>query len=141
MRDVSFFALVILTLSVVPSVGQEPAWEGKLEETFYVFTLEIDRDGRIYAVDREQHQVHIFDASGERIRTLGEGGKGPGEFQTSFTISLAPEEERFAVRDRNRRVSLFSREGTFQSSFVLPSILPPENLAFVKDTLFVLRGL
>lgn len=137
--------LCILIITVEYSYSQDYinddyTKEWRLKDTFYITKIEIGSTGRIYAADSEKHQVYIFDASGERIRTVGEKGKGPGEFQTPIAITLAPEEERFAVRDRNRRVSLFSREGKFQSSFILPSILPSENLAFVKDTLLVLGG-
>lgn len=138
-----YFVYLILTFIFMPLLvqAQDPVQKWTLEDTFLVTSIEISGNGKIFAVDSEQHQVHIFNASGERVRTVGGEGKGPGEFQNPSAIALGPDEEKFAVRDRNRRVSFFSLDGTYQHSFVLPKpILPSSNMEFVNDSTLVLGG-
>lgn len=132
---------IFFVLAVPPSIAQEPVKEWKLAETFFITTIAIDDDGRIYAVDRDQNHVSIFDADGALIRTVGREGKGPGELRRPRAIALAADGETFVVRDQvNRRVSLFSREGDFQQSFAAPQILPSSSIAFVGDSLLVFGG-
>jgi len=140
MRFVSLLFISLSALNVTIATAQNPVEEWELEETFFVTRMDIDSNGHIYAVDREQHQIHIFNESGNRIETVGQEGEGPGEFSDPMAIALGPDEERFAVRDKNRRVSLFSRAGTYQSSFVLPQILPSSSMAFANDSLLILGG-
>lgn len=135
------YAILLFLSMPVLVQAQDPVQKWTLEDTFLVLTIEIDRTGRIYAVDADQHQVRIFDASGTFVRAVGREGKGPGELQNPFAIALGPEEERFAVRDRNRRVSFFARDGTYDDSFVLAKpILPTASMEFLSDSLLAIGG-
>ena len=122
--------------------GQESVKEWRLSGTFFITDAEVGDDGRIYAADKEQSQIRIFDADGDLIRAVGRKGKGPGEFQEPLAVALSPDERMFAVRDENRRVSLFSRDGTYQQSFVLSNILPSgsASMTFVNDSLLAIGG-
>lgn len=134
------FIIAVLSNMWTTGQAQTPVKEWELDNTFFVTDIEVSADGRIYAVDQEQHQVRIFDAEGTLVRVVGKEGKEPGEFQRPQAIALSPDEQTFAVRDWNRRVSLFSSEGTYQQSFVLPNILPSTSMAFVNDSLLVIGG-
>lgn len=122
--------------------AQVPTEEWRLGGTFFVTDAEIGNDGRIYTVDKEQSQIRIFDSNGSLIHAVGRKGKGPGEFQEPLAVALSPDERMFAVRDENRRVSLFSRDGTYQQSFVLSNILPSgsASMTFVSDSLLAVGG-
>ena len=40
-----------------------------------------DADGNIFINDRGNHRVQVFDSDGRYVRTIGQGGQGPGEFE------------------------------------------------------------
>lgn len=46
-----------------------------------VADLHVAADGRVYVSDPQANGVHVFDASGRHVRTIGREGEGPGEFR------------------------------------------------------------
>lgn len=46
-----------------------------------VADLHVGDDGRVYVSDPQANGVHVFDASGRQVRTIGREGEGPGEFR------------------------------------------------------------
>ncbi|PEN08873.1 hypothetical protein CRI93_03765 [Longimonas halophila] len=120
------------------SLAQTPDQEWTLNDTFYITSIDIDSEGRIYASDIEAHQIHIFGDDGSHIRSVGSEGQGPGEFMMPLCAELSPNEEQFVVRDWQNRVSFFTREGDYESSFVMTGHIPSEDLAFQNDSLLVM---
>jgi len=79
----------------------------------YVVT---DAQGRIYVADQDVMNIRVYDDSGRYIRTLGERGQGPMEFQSFEGLAINQEQELIALDRTNRRVTRFSTEGQLLST-------------------------
>jgi hypothetical protein len=79
---------------------------------FSVTDFEI-HDGNVYIVDEMAKTVHVFNASGERIRTLGREGSGPGEFRMPASVAFSDEGVLVMDPSHGKRVSLFGHDGRF----------------------------
>lgn len=44
-------------------------------------SIAVGHEGALYILDNGNHQVHVFDADGRHLRTMGRKGGGPGELQ------------------------------------------------------------
>lgn len=84
----------------------------------------------LYVADTQAHQVKVFDLTGRLVRTIGQRGEGPGEF--NYPTYLALSREGLLVADTmNARVQVvpleeggkplvFGRRGTRLGDFVRP---------------------
>ena len=75
-----------------------------------------DAQGRIYVADQEFMNIRVYDDSGRYIRTLGERGRGPMEFQSFDGLAINQEQELIALDRTNRRITRFSTEGQLLST-------------------------
>ena len=50
----------------------------------------VDGMGNSYLLDQQLSEIHVFDESGEWLRTMGRQGEGPGEFQNAGDMFFAP---------------------------------------------------
>ena len=65
--------------------------------------------------------VKVFSEDGKFVRQIGKKGKGPGELSNVFHITLDKESGTLYCNDRsNKRISVFSLEGDYLSSFRVP---------------------
>jgi DNA-binding beta-propeller fold protein YncE len=110
---------------------EEPVYSGdvlSLEEDFsigtsegqdeYVFSriggLDVDDDGKIYAIDSLSAHIRVFDDSGQFVWTIGRKGQGPGEFQMPGFVQATAQNE-IAVYDyQAQRLVFFSPDGTYR---------------------------
>ena len=73
----------------------------------------VDDDGTIYALDFKEQKIKVFDAEGQFVRSFGEKGQGPGEFQMPAGLHLAPGNE-LAVDDAlAKKMIYFTKEGKY----------------------------
>ncbi len=64
----------------------------------------------LYVSDTQAHQVKVFDMTGRQVRTIGQRGEGPGEF--NFPTYLALDKGKLIVADTmNARVQIFRLDG------------------------------
>lgn len=64
----------------------------------------------LYVSDTQAHQIKVFDVTGRLLRTIGQRGEGPGEFNFPTYLSLAG--DRLLVSDTmNARVQLLPLDG------------------------------
>lgn len=65
-----------------------------------------DSRGRTFLVHgMDASQIHLFDASGEFLRSIGSRGQGPGQFSYIYALALDDEENLYAF-DRQRMTVL-----------------------------------
>ena len=76
--------------------------------------INVDRNGNIYVLDRQQHRAYIFDKLGNFIKAIGGKGQGPGEFNTPIKIAV-DHKDRINVLE-NRRLHLFDSNTDFIKS-------------------------
>lgn len=73
-------------------------------------------DGVVYVVDSRSDVVRVYDTRGDLVRTIGGRGSGDGQFR--FPVSVAVDATRVVVGDKlNHRVQVFDRSGRFVRSF------------------------
>lgn len=77
-----------------------------------------DKGDRIYVVDAggidsAQHQVIIYDAEGNKLKTIGVRGSDAGEFNLPIQAAVAPDGTLYVLDAGNFRVQAFDSEGNF----------------------------
>ena len=91
-------------------------------ELYRVRTALFLSDGRIIVANGGSHELLLFDHVGQLLaRTGGEGG-GPGEFWHLTFLSAGPADSLFAYDRRERRVSVFDRNGVFARAVTLSGL-------------------
>lgn len=84
-----------------------------------IFDLTLDEHGNFYLADRTCPTVWVVDEKGKKLlRIGGEGLRGPGDL--SAPMSVAVSGDTLAILEAgNHRISFFSRNGDYLSSFPL----------------------
>jgi len=70
--------------------------------------LTADDQGRIYALDRKESHVKVFDAQGRYLRTIGRPGQGPGDLNEPIFVYFLRNE---LLVTQYERLSFFSPDG------------------------------
>jgi hypothetical protein len=76
----------------------------------------VDDKGYVYICDLQDRQIKVFDPDGLLVRTIGQKGEGPGEFQNIGEIALLPDGRLLVLDWEAHRISLFDPEGKFINS-------------------------
>ena len=71
----------------------------------------------IWVVETGAHQVSILDLSGNKLRSFGQRGSGPGEFNYPTSIWIDKQGQAYVVDALNYRIQIFDAEGNFISMF------------------------
>jgi hypothetical protein len=81
--------------------------------------LAVDGQENIYVLDFKEPFIRVFDKSGNRLRTFGKRGQGPGEIQGPMNLCLSPQGE-LLVNDRaNRFLHFYTPAGEYKGSLSL----------------------
>ena len=67
----------------------------------------IDRQGRVYVADFENHRIQIFKRDGNFITSFGKQGTGPGEFERTTDVAIDNQGDVFVVDWGNNRIQKF----------------------------------
>ena len=70
-------------------------------------------DGSVAVVDRTSAEVRIFDASGHHLRSIGQGGEGPGEFTIPYLLWVAAGDTLWVGDFYPGRYNVFTAQGQF----------------------------
>lgn len=100
------------TMHLVPEV-RIGVLDGPPEYMFgNVTSLGIDREGRIWAVDRQVPELRVFGPGGGHVMTVGQPGEGPGELKGPDGGLQILSDGRVLVRDPgNARIQVYSADG------------------------------
>jgi hypothetical protein len=85
----------------------EVAASGDELDFVLVQDLSVDSRGRIYVVGHSE-QVTVLDARGEKVRTIGRMGAGPGEFMGISSITVGAGDSLFVYDLQHQRVTVFA---------------------------------
>lgn len=86
-----------------------------------VSEFDVGADGRLFVFDRPSNVLLVFDAAGALLHRVGRQGAGPGEFNSNNGMVVL-RDGRLALWDaRNSRISFFSPDGEFLTSWVVPA--------------------
>jgi hypothetical protein len=116
---------VVVTNPEVPSWAPGSGWriteevrigkvDGEGPDLFgRIYSLAVDRGGRIWVLEGQSQELRVFSAAGEYIRTVGRRGGGPGEFSNALRIDLAPDGNLWVMDPRNNRLSVIDTAGRY----------------------------
>ena len=76
--------------------------------------IDVDSEGKIFVLDKQQCKVFIFNKFGNYIQAIGEKGQGPGEFSSPKKIFIDSEDRINVLEDR--RLHKFDNKADFIKS-------------------------
>lgn len=82
--------------------------------------IEQNARGQFIAVGEDATSLVVYGPTGKLVSRIGRSGEGPGEFARIQTLRVGNGDSIF-VADMRRRLSVFSPEGRFVRSVVLPA--------------------
>lgn len=103
----------------------------------------VDALGRVFVSDTGNKRIRVYDATGNFIRDIGEGGSLPGQLDEPAGLAVHPDGRLFVADTWNRRISVFSVEGVPLTSFRVrgwasePANRPYLGLDVERDILYV----
>lgn len=110
----------VLSLEEELSIGEV---EGEEEYMFQsIFTLAVNDRDDIYVMDSKAKHIKMFGQDGKYLKTIGQPGQGPGEFQNPAYMFFT-EQDQIIVYDMTR-LSYFSQDGSFLESDSIKPTLP-----------------
>ena len=77
-----------------------------------VIAVAADSRDNIYILDGLTQEIHVFDAAGGFLRTLGGQGQGAGEFREALGPAIAPGDTLWVADQGAPRYSIFGPDGT-----------------------------
>jgi len=89
-------------------------------------------NGELYVCDGYGNaRVHRFAADGTLIRSWGEPGSGPGQFNLPHGIGISPDDRVFVADRENDRIQIYSRDGQIMD--IWTHVQRPTDVAFDRD--------
>lgn len=102
------------------SVGEA---EGRKEYMLSrIIDIAVDSNGNIYAADRKENHIKVFDRNGRHVRTIGRPGQGPGEFDLVSRIQITPQDELMVYDRRAFKLTFFSLDGSYLRTVLLKGV-------------------
>ena len=102
-----------------------------------VADVAMDGDDNLFVLDRRNHQVRVFDLTGEYRFTVGGAGEGPSEFRDPKGIELLAD-DLMVVADRGNQLKVFARSDNGYEYVRTASVpLVPEGICSVEGRVFV----
>jgi len=113
-----------------PSFGKDTDWN----DLFYhlLCDLAVAPDGSIFIASSRQHKIFKFAPDGNLIKSFGQEGQGPGDFNGPGDLSIL-DEKLLVVGEYagSQRISFFDLEGSFKK--VLKTSRPPFRPIALRD--------
>lgn len=120
----------------IPLDLEEDLSIGREDDDNYMFyqvaKIDVYDQGNIYLLERGNYRLQKFDIAGRHLKTVGEKGQGPGEFERPYTFSLDKENNIYV--SEFRKIHMFNSKGKFVKSTLLANfttnffIIPDENI-------------
>lgn len=99
-----------------------------------------DTAGRIYLTDVQSPTIRVYERDGTFLRSIGQGGSGPGEFESIGALHV-DRHGRLLVADRSQaRITAFTRRGELIDTYPLPDIQRITQVHDLSDGRFLVVG-
>jgi hypothetical protein len=106
------------------TVDLKEIWQlgGEDDDTIFgvISQLVEDTAGNVYLLDSQLSEIPVYSPSGERLRTVGREGEGPGEFSNSFDMFLGPDGTLCVVQAFPGKIIRIKTTGDPADNFPLP---------------------
>ena len=87
------------------------------EEKFCPWGLACSSQGVMYACDRANHRIRVFNPAGAHVASFGGRGKDMGKLDCPTGVAILPNGHVAVADSNNHRVQVFTPEGGVVSSF------------------------
>lgn len=104
-----------MILKEIYSIGIEDGDEDYILAS--IFDIKVDKSGNIYICDFKDNDIKVFTGDGIFLRRIGREGAGPGDLFGPSKIALSNNNYIYVYQTGNRRMSVFSLDGKYFSSF------------------------
>lgn len=100
--------------------------------------IDIDKNGNVYILNRDQNTINVYDSNGRYIGNIGKWGRGPGEFENIITFDFDENHKNLFVLDETK-VEVFSKiDNNYEYSRRLyHSLIEVFDLCVLGDELFI----
>ncbi|NJL04925.1 MAG: TIGR03663 family protein [Chloroflexaceae bacterium] len=79
--------------------------------------ITIDRRGRVYVADTQNHRVHLYAANGNLIRTFGSQGSGENQFNEPRGLAVDADDNVYVADTWNARIVKISPDGEWLTTW------------------------
>ena len=94
--------------------------------------LAFDETGNVFVTEEDNHRVQVLRPNGKTICTIGHHGSRPGELDRPVGIAISG--QYIYIVDRgNKRISVFTTQGDFVTTFGSGVLCFPECIAIDRD--------
>lgn len=76
-------------------------------------SFDVDAQGRVFALDGQSQEIHVFDSDGAHIHTIGGRGTGPGEFENASAVDLSRNGEIWVMEMARGQLSILDENGDY----------------------------
>ncbi len=127
---------LLLTIGT-PDVASDTGYDGRALESItrggppfnHPTNLAVAPGGDLYVADGYGNaRVHHFSAAGALLRSWGEPGTGPGQFNLVHGVAVAADGRVFVADRENDRIQIFGPDGTYLAQWT--QVQRPTNIAF-----------
>ncbi len=77
-------------------------------------SFDVDTQGRVYVLDDQSQEIHVFAPDGIWVRTVGTRGAGPGEFENAAAVDLSRTGEIWVMEVRKGQLTILDSTGNYQ---------------------------
>ena len=82
------------------------------------YGVAINQGGEIIVAESKKHCISIFSTAGQRLRSFGSLGTGPGQFNTPRGVAVDGDGNILVADKRNHRIQKFTYDGKFLTAVV-----------------------
>ena len=75
--------------------------------------IAVSPNGTVFVSDYNNHQIHVFDAQRNHVKTFGGQGTGPGQLYNPGGLATSADGLLFVANQSNNCVDIFREDGTF----------------------------
>ena len=101
---------------ITQDIQNLPASKGVLQfpqQPINIWGLAVSPNGTCFVSNRSTHQIDVFDAQRNHIRTFGVRGTGPGQLTNPSGLATSADGLLFIANFTNNYVDIFREDGTF----------------------------
>ena len=80
----------------------------------------VDEEHNTYLLDQQLHEIKVFDAKGEYLRTIGRKGEGPGEFNNPNAMFFLPGSRIGVSQMMPGRIAVLDEQGQGLDDYPIP---------------------
>jgi hypothetical protein len=109
---------------------------GDNHKAFYIpRDIEVASNGDIFILDNGNNRIQVFDSSRTYLRTLGEEGTAPGEFQMPQDLLCIPADRILVTQPSQKRLQIITSTGEYVQGFVTEGTI--EEARLFDDSTFI----